>query len=182
MAARAVSAPLAQLPNALTVLRLVLIPVFVVVLLRDDGTSWSAGVIFLVAGITDQLDGFLARRWRVESRFGRLADPLADRLMLDAAAVLLWLDGKLPWYGALIIVLRDLILVGGYRLLMPRGVELEVSQLGKAATWLLYLSLGLLIVVGENTTWPLWLFWIALGMALVAAAQYVAKARREVAA
>jgi CDP-diacylglycerol--glycerol-3-phosphate 3-phosphatidyltransferase len=180
MASRAVSAPLAQLPNALTVLRLALIPVFVAVFLRDDGTSWAAGIVFAAAGITDQLDGFLARRWHVESRFGKLADPLADRLMIDAAAILLWWDGKLPWYGALIIVLRDVLLVGGYRLLMPKGIELEVSTLGKAATWLLYLSLGFLIVVGEGTTWPLWIFWLALGLALVAAAQYVGKARREV--
>jgi CDP-diacylglycerol--glycerol-3-phosphate 3-phosphatidyltransferase len=181
MATRAVPAPLAQLPNALTVLRLVLIPVFALAFLADDGSSWTAGLIFFVAGATDQLDGFLARRWRVESRFGKLADPLADRLMIDAAAILLWLDGKLPWYGALIIVLRDVILVAGYRLLMPRGVELEVSLLGKTATWLLYLSLGLLIVVGEGTTWPLWIFWVALGLALVAAAQYVRRARAEVA-
>jgi CDP-diacylglycerol--glycerol-3-phosphate 3-phosphatidyltransferase len=182
MASRAVSAPLAQLPNALTVLRLALIPLFVVVFVQSDGSSWAAGWIFLVAGVTDQLDGFLARRWHVESRFGKLADPLADRLMLDAAAILLWLDDKLPWYGALIIVLRDVILVGGYRLLMPKGVELSVSTLGKAATWVLYLSLGILLVVGHNTEWPLWLFWIGLGMALVAAAQYVVKARREVVA
>jgi CDP-diacylglycerol--glycerol-3-phosphate 3-phosphatidyltransferase len=183
MASRAVPAPLAQIPNALTVLRLALVPLFALVFLAaDDGSSWAAGWIFFVAGVTDQLDGFLARRWHVESRFGKLADPLADRLMLDAAAILLWLDDKLPWYGALIIVLRDVILVGGYRLLMPRGVELSVSTLGKAATWLLYLSLGILIVVGQDTTWPLWLFWIALGMALVAAAQYMQKARREVAA
>jgi CDP-diacylglycerol--glycerol-3-phosphate 3-phosphatidyltransferase len=181
-ASSAVSAPLAQLPNALTVLRLALIPLFVVVFVQSDGSSWAAGWIFLVAGVTDQLDGFLARRWHVESRFGKLADPLADRLMLDAAAILLWLDDKLPWYGALIIVLRDVILVGGYRLLMPKGVELSVSTLGKAATWILYLSLGILLVVGHSTEWPLWLFWIGLGMALVAAAQYVVKARREVVA
>jgi cardiolipin synthase (CMP-forming) len=181
MATRAVSAPLAQLPNALTVLRLALVPVFIVVFLRaNDGSSWAAGWIFLLAGVTDQLDGFLARRWHVESRFGTLADPLADRLMLDAAAILLWLDDKLPWYAALIVVLRDVILVGGYKLLMPRGVELEVSKLGKAATWLLYLALGILLVVGQSTEWPLWLFWIGLGMALVAAAQYVVEARRKV--
>jgi len=183
MASNAVPAPLALIPNALTLLRLALIPVFAFVFVTaDDGSSWGAGWIFLIAGVTDQVDGWLARRWQVESRFGKLADPLADRLMLDAAAILLWLDGKLPWYGALIIVLRDLILVGGYRLLMPRGVELEVSTLGKAATWLLYLSLGLLIVVGQDTQSPLWLFWIALGLALVAAAQYGVKARREVTA
>jgi CDP-diacylglycerol--glycerol-3-phosphate 3-phosphatidyltransferase len=179
-AVRAVSAPLAQLPNALTVLRLALIPVFVVLMLADDPTNWPAGIVFAVAGATDQVDGFLARRWRVESRFGKIADPLADRLMIDAAAIMLWVDDKLPWYAAAIIVLRDLILVGGYRLLMPRGYELEVSTLGKAATWLLYFSLALLIVVSPSTDWPLWLFWVALGLALVAAAQYVAKARREV--
>jgi CDP-diacylglycerol--glycerol-3-phosphate 3-phosphatidyltransferase len=180
-ASRAVPAPLAQLPNALTLLRLALIPIFAVVFLQaGDGSSWAAGWIFLVAGVTDQLDGWLARRWHVESRFGKLADPLADRLMLDAAAILLWLDAKLPWYAALIIVLRDVILVGGYKLLMPRDYELNVSTLGKAATWLLYLSLGILIVVGQSTEWPLWLFWFALGLALLAAAQYVVNARREV--
>jgi phosphatidylglycerophosphate synthase len=63
---------------------------------------------------------------------------------------------------------------------MPRGVELEVSRLGKAATWLLYLSLGILLVVGQQTEWPLWLFWIGLALALVAAAQYVREARRTV--
>src|SRR5687767_8452206 len=168
MATRAVSAPLAQIPNALTILRLALVPVFVLVFLKaEDGSSWAAGWIFLVAGVTDQVDGFLARRWHVESRFGKLADPLADRLMLDAAAILLWLDDKLPWYAALIVVLRDVLLVGGYRTLMPRGVELEVSRLGKAATWVLYLSLGILLVVGQQTEWPLWLFWIGLAMALV---------------
>ena len=98
MATRAVSAPLAQLPNALTMLRLALIPLFIALFLRaDDGHSWAAGIVFAVAGITDQVDGWLARRWQVESRFGRLADPLADRLMIDAAVILLWLDDKLPW-------------------------------------------------------------------------------------
>ena len=181
MASRAVSAPLAQLPNALTLLRLALIPFFVAVYVAaGDGSSWAAGWIFLVAGVTDQVDGFLARRWRVESRFGRLADPLADRLMIDAAVILLWLEGKLPWPGALVIVLRDVILIGGYRLLAPKGVEISVSMLGKIATWLLYLSVGILTVVGHDTTWPLWLFWVGLGLALVAAAQYVIAARREV--
>jgi len=183
VATTAVSAPLARIPNALTILRLVLIPVFIAVYLRaGDGSSWASGWIFLVAGVTDQVDGFLARRWRVESRFGRVADPLADRLMIDAAAILLALEGKLPWVGAAIIVLRDALLVGGYRLLMPRGYELNVTMLGKVATWLLYLSVGILTVTGHATEWPLWLFWVALGLALAAAAQYVVKARREVAA
>ena len=179
VASRAVPAPLAQLPNALTVLRLALVPVFVAVYLAaGDGSSWAAGWIFLVAGITDQVDGFLARRWHVESRFGKVADPLADRLMIDAAVVLLWLEGKLPWPGALAIVLRDVLLVVGYRLLVPSGYELSVNALGKLATWILYLGTGILLVVGAETTWPLWIFWAGLALALVAAAQYVVAARR----
>jgi CDP-diacylglycerol--glycerol-3-phosphate 3-phosphatidyltransferase len=181
MASRAFPAPLALLPNALTVLRLALIPIFVVVLLgADNGTSWAAGIVFAVAGVTDQVDGWLARRWRVESQFGKLADPLADRLMIDAAVILLWLDDKVPWYGAAIIVLRDVILVGGYKLLVPRDYELNVSTLGKVATWILYASLALLIVTSESAEWPLWLFWIGLGLAVLAGAQYVVRARREV--
>jgi CDP-diacylglycerol--glycerol-3-phosphate 3-phosphatidyltransferase len=116
----------------------------------------------------------------VESQFGRLADPLADRLMIDAAVILLAFEDKLPWIAALIVVARDVLLVGGYKLLVPHGYELSVSKLGKVATWLLYLSVGLLVVVGHDTRWPLWLFWIALGLALLAAAQYVVKARRGV--
>jgi CDP-diacylglycerol--glycerol-3-phosphate 3-phosphatidyltransferase len=183
MASRAVPAPLAQLPNALTVLRLALIPLFVGLYIRaGDGSSWAAGWVFLVAGVTDQVDGFLARRWHVESQFGKVADPLADRLMIDAAAILVALEGKLPWAGAVIIVLRDALLVGGYRLLMPRGYELNVTMLGKVATWLLYLSVGILTVTGHATDWPRWMFWFALALALLAAAQYVLKARREVGA
>ncbi|MGZ8702788.1 MAG: CDP-diacylglycerol--glycerol-3-phosphate 3-phosphatidyltransferase [Gaiellaceae bacterium] len=181
MASRAIPVPLAQLPNALTLLRLALVPVFIAVFASaGDGSSWAAGWIFLVAGVTDQVDGWLARRWRVESQFGKLLDPLADRLMIDAAVILLWLDDKMPWYGALIIVLRDVILVGGYKLLVPRGYELNVSTLGKLATWILYLSVGILLVVGHATEWPLWLFWIGLALAIAAAAQYVVQARREV--
>jgi len=180
MATRAVSAPFTRIPNALTLLRLALIPLFVIVFVRaEDGSSWAAGWVFLVAGVTDQVDGWLARRWHVESQFGKLADPLADRLMIDAAVILLALEDKLPWPAALIVVGRDLLLVGGYKLLVPHGYELRVSTLGKAATWLLYLSVGLLVVVGRGTEWPLWLFWVALGLALIAAVQYVARARRE---
>ncbi|HEY8103906.1 MAG TPA: CDP-alcohol phosphatidyltransferase family protein, partial [Gaiellaceae bacterium] len=90
MASGAIQARRAHLPNALTVLRLALVPIFIVVFLRaDDGSSWAAGWIFLVAGITDQVDGWLARRWHVESEFGKYADPLADRLMIDAAIIML---------------------------------------------------------------------------------------------
>ena len=141
--------------------------------------SWPAGIVFALAAITDQLDGFLARRWRVESAFGKVADPLADRLMIDVCVVLLVVYDRLPWI-ALVILLRDLLLVGGYKLVVPRGYEFEVSLLGKAATWGLYASLALVLVTERDTRWPLALFWASLALAVVAAVQYVAKAMREV--
>src|ERR671934_1775636 len=108
MATRAVPAPLAQLPNALTVARLGLIPVFVALMISaEGGHSWPAGIVFGVAGVTDQVDGFLARRWRVESDFGKVADPLADRLMIDAAVILLFVADHMPWAGLLVILARD---------------------------------------------------------------------------
>jgi CDP-diacylglycerol--glycerol-3-phosphate 3-phosphatidyltransferase len=103
VATRAVPSPLAQLPNALTVARLLLIPIFVALLVpAEGGESWAAAIVFAVAGVTDQVDGFLARRWHVESAFGKIADPLADRLMIDAAVLLLFWHDRLPWIALLI--------------------------------------------------------------------------------
>jgi len=180
MATRVVSAPLRALPNALTILRLGLIPVFVALMLADDPANWPAGIVFGVAGITDQVDGYLARRWHVESQFGKVADPLADRLMIDAAAIMLLIDGRLPWYASAVILARDFLMVAGYKLVVPRGYDFEVSRLGKLATWVLYASIGLVIVTDEGVSWPVWLFWIGVALAVVAAFQYLQKARREV--
>ena len=180
MATRAVPAPLAQLPNALTVGRLFLVPVFIALLVSaGDARSWPAGVVFAVAAATDQVDGFLARRWHVESRFGKIADPLADRLMIDAAVILLVAYGRLPWAALVVIGARDLLLLVGWRVLAPRGVDLDVNLLGKAATWLLYAGSGFRIVTHDHTAWPLWLFWIGLIAAVAAAMFYVKDALKE---
>jgi CDP-diacylglycerol--glycerol-3-phosphate 3-phosphatidyltransferase len=181
MAAPAISPRLAQLPNALTILRLFAIPVFAVVLiLAEDGKSWPAALIFAAAGITDQLDGWLARRWHVESSFGKIADPLADRLIIDAAVIILFFEDRLPWAALLLIVGRDALLMAGYKLLVPRGYDFEVNFLGKAATWLLYASLAFTMVTEPGTDWPLWLFWSGVALAVLAGTQYLMKARKEV--
>jgi CDP-diacylglycerol--glycerol-3-phosphate 3-phosphatidyltransferase len=178
--APAVSAPLAQLPNALTLARLVLIPVFVVLMVRaGHNSSWPAGVVFGIAALTDQVDGFLARRWHVESRFGQLADPLADRLMIDAAVILLAYYDRLPWAGLAVIIARDVLLLAGSRFL-PGGIEIEVNAVGKAATWILYAAIFFRIVIDSATRWPLYLFWAGIVLAVVAGVFYVRTAWREV--
>jgi CDP-diacylglycerol--glycerol-3-phosphate 3-phosphatidyltransferase len=182
MSASAVPAPLARIPNALTVLRLALIPVFVAVLIpAEGGRSWPAAILFGIAGVSDQLDGWLARRWRVESTFGKIADPLADRLMIDAAVVLLVVvHHRLPWPALALVLARDALLIGGYKLVVPRGYELSVNFLGKVATWVLYAALAFVMVTHKGTDWPLWIFWTGLGLALAAGALYVYSALRTV--
>jgi CDP-diacylglycerol--glycerol-3-phosphate 3-phosphatidyltransferase len=180
MAARAVPAPLAQIPNALTLIRLVLIPVFVaLVLASDGGHSWAAAIVFGVAGVSDQVDGWLARRWHVESGFGKIADPLADRLMIDAAVILLWHADRLPWV-ALAIPARDMALLAGYRLVVERGYDFSVNLAGKVATWFLYASLAFVLVTRKGTDWPLWIFWAGFALAALALVGYLLKVRREV--
>jgi CDP-diacylglycerol--glycerol-3-phosphate 3-phosphatidyltransferase len=180
MAARTVPAPVAQIPNALTVGRLVLIPVFVgLVLAADGGHSWPAAIVFGAAGITDQIDGWLARLWHVESGFGKIADPLADRLMIDAAVILLWHADRLPWV-ALAIPARDVALLAGYKLVVERGYDFAVNLPGKVATWLLYASLAFVLCTRKGTDWPIWIFWAGFALAAVALAGYLLKARREV--
>ena len=169
-----------QIPNALTIGRLVLLPVFVVLILTaDDGYSWPAAIVFAIAGVTDQVDGYLARRWHVESAFGKFADPLADRLMIDTAVVLQLYAGRLPW-AALLIPLRDLVVLIGTPIVLGRGYEFQVNLIGKAATWLLYASLGFVMVTHDGTMWPLWIFWAGFGLALISLIEYALKARREV--
>jgi CDP-diacylglycerol--glycerol-3-phosphate 3-phosphatidyltransferase len=166
-----------HVPNALTIVRFAAVPVFAWLYLRaGDGAAWGAGVFFAGAAITDQIDGFLARRWHVESRFGTIADPLADRLMIGTAVVLMWATGRIPLLVAAVVVGRDLALVVGYRLLNPRGLELEVTFLGKLATWVLYASLAFVLVTAEGTAWPLVLVWIGAALALLAGLQYMARA------
>jgi CDP-diacylglycerol---glycerol-3-phosphate 3-phosphatidyltransferase len=181
MATRPLAAPLRKIPNALTLLRFGAIPLFVLLYVdAGDGAAWAAGVVFADAAATDPLDGWLARRWHVESAFGKVADPLADRLMIGVAVILLWADGRLPWPAAVIVLGRDLLLVLGYKLVVPRGYEFEVSGLGKAATWILYFSLACVIVTEKGTGWPIVLFWAGVGLAVAAGARYLVKARLEV--
>jgi CDP-diacylglycerol--glycerol-3-phosphate 3-phosphatidyltransferase len=170
-----------SIPNALTIARFAAIPVFVWLYLgAGDEAAWGAGIFFGAAALTDQVDGYLARRWHVESRFGTVADPLADRLMIGTAAVLMLATGRIPVVAAIVILGRDVVLVLGYRLLSPSGYELEVTFLGKAATWVIYASLGLVLVTPEGTTWPILLLWMGIALSLAAGIQYGLRAWRHV--
>ena len=167
-----------RIPNALTIARFAAIPVFAWLYLEaGDGPAWGAGIFFAAAAFTDQLDGYLARRWHVESSFGKVADPLADRLMIGAAVLLMWATGRIPLVAALVILARDLALILGYRVVAPSGYELEVTFLGKLATWVLYAAVGFVLVTEEGTRWPVVLLWLGIALSLGAGLQYLLRAR-----
>jgi CDP-diacylglycerol--glycerol-3-phosphate 3-phosphatidyltransferase len=161
--------------------RIVMIPAFVALLATaDNAYSWAAGAVFLAAGISDQVDGWLARQWHVESTFGKFADPLADRLMIDSAVIVLVLRDRLPWPALAVIVARDALLLVGTRFVLPRGYEFSVSFLGKLATWVLYAGIGFTTVTHKGTDWSLYTFWSGLTLAVAAGVLYIASAYRQI--
>lgn len=162
------------MPNALTVVRLVALLPFCVLLYRaDGGHSVAAGLLFGAASLTDWFDGWLARRLGVQSRFGRLADPLADRLLIGSGTILLWYHDRLPAAVLLLIVGRDVLLLSGLSLLRDRGYELSVILLGKTATFVLMAGLGLTMLTQPGTTWPDVVLYAGIALSVAAGVLYV---------
>ncbi len=143
------AAPVLNLANALTVFRIVLVPVFLVVLFVANGTStpWriAAFVIFAVAAITDQIDGKIARSWGLVTDFGKLADPIADKALIGAALVSLSVLGVVPWWITVVILVRE-IGVTLLRFWVVRHGVIAASQGGKLKTLLQSIALGLLVL------------------------------------
>lgn len=124
-----------QLPNLLTLSRIALVPVLILVL--KDGDYVAALWIFLFAGISDGLDGWIAKRWRYTTRFGAILDPVADKLLLVTSYVMLMLLDHLPFWLVLTVVFRDVLIVGGYLAYtsLVGTVTMSPSQLSKFNTF-----------------------------------------------
>jgi cardiolipin synthase (CMP-forming) len=139
-------------PNLLSILRLAGVPVFLWLVLGPEADGWALALL-AVSGITDFLDGYLARRLGQTSVLGQILDPVADRLYILAVVVGLALREIIPWWAALSLPLRDLLLWGLVPLLRTRGYSaLPVHFLGKAATFnLLYAFPLLLLGDGDGT-------------------------------
>ncbi|WP_396954775.1 MULTISPECIES: CDP-alcohol phosphatidyltransferase family protein [unclassified Nocardioides] len=140
------------LPNLLSASRLLGVPLFLWLVLGPEEDVWAL-VVLMVSGVTDFLDGWLARKLDQTSELGRLLDPVADRLYILAVVVGLALRDVIPWWVALCLPLRDLLLWGLVPLLRTRGYSaLPVHFLGKAATFnLLYAFPLLLLGEGDGT-------------------------------
>lgn len=133
-------------PNALSFLRLLGVPLFLWLILGPEADGWAI-VLLVVSGVTDWLDGTIARATGQISRLGQLLDPLADRLYIVATLVGLLLRGIIPWWLVALLLLRDLVLLATVPALRARGLTaLPVHFLGKAATFNLLYAFPLLLL------------------------------------
>nr|WP_275935785.1 CDP-diacylglycerol--glycerol-3-phosphate 3-phosphatidyltransferase [Herbidospora sakaeratensis] len=137
-----------NIANALTVMRLLVVPAFIVFLFLD-GTGWRLAAlgVFMFASITDQLDGFLARKYGLITDFGKIADPIADKALIGSALVCLSLLGELPWWVTVVIIARELG-VTALRFVVIRFGIIPASTGGKIKTVLQIFAVGFFLVPG----------------------------------
>lgn len=132
------------LPNVLTIARLAMVPVFILVYFLFPGAPHWAFLVYLLAMLTDALDGRLARKMNCVSRFGALVDPLADKLMTLSAIVCLTYTGHLPLLVLILVATREIVMITGGVLAARMGIVIYAGLPGKLATVLFTASLALL--------------------------------------
>ena len=176
--------PVVNIANILTVLRIVFTPVFVVILLHDNGLTqswrWGAFALFCLLMFTDRLDGQLARSRNLITDFGKIADPIADKALILGALISLSIIGQLWWWVTIIIAIRELGITIWRILQLKAGRVVPASKGGKLKTATQTLAIGLLIIPN-----PHWIFWFgavvmaaALLSTVVSGVQYLSDARK----
>ncbi|WP_457100512.1 CDP-diacylglycerol--glycerol-3-phosphate 3-phosphatidyltransferase [Microbacterium sp. P5_E9] len=151
-----------QLPNTITIVRILCAPIFLWMLLADGGADgalrWWAAALFIVAIATDGIDGWLARKYEIVTDLGKLLDPIADKVLTGFAFIGLSILGELPWWVTVVVLIRE-IGITVYRLMVVSDHVLAAAWMGKLKTvaQALALSLALLplwTLVGE------WIWWV----------------------
>ncbi len=168
-----------NLPNKLTILRVAMIPFFVLFMLfpvMGEADKWIALVLFIVASLTDMLDGHIARKYNLITNFGKFMDPLADKLLVCSALICLVELGRIASWIVIVIIAREFI-ISGFRLVASdNGVVIAASYWGKFKTTFQMIMICLMIANLE----PLQLFtdivmWIALILTVVSLMDYLIK-------
>jgi len=180
-----------NLPNLLTLGRIACIPLLVVLLLFESrGTSFAAAVIFSLAAITDWLDGYLARKWQVVTVLGKFLDPLADKLIVMAALIMLIPHGRVPAWAVFVLLAREMIITGLRSIASSEGIVIAASNLGKYKTILQMVAIIALLLhydyywfFGVRLEWlhvsmqriGLLYFYLALGLTVWSGIDYLMK-------
>ena len=164
-----------NIPNVLTMLRLILVPVFA--LLFIQGHRKAALVVFIVASLTDLLDGFLARKLNQITDFGKLFDPLADKVMVLTALICQGLAGVFPWSAIIIVCCKELVMLLGGVFMLSKNVVVYANYFGKTAQVFFIISLVLSFfhdeLAAQNLPLDIILLWVTVGLALLAMAVYI---------
>ncbi|MBI2354414.1 MAG: CDP-diacylglycerol--glycerol-3-phosphate 3-phosphatidyltransferase [Deltaproteobacteria bacterium] len=151
------SHPILNLPNMLTMMRIAAIPVLAVLLVSSSRSAgfWAAAV-FALASVTDWLDGYLARRMGIVTVFGKFLDPIADKLIVMAAMIMILPFGRVPAWMVLVILGREMVITGLRGIASSEGIVIQASDLGKFKTiFQIVAIIGLLLHYDYN-----WLFGI----------------------
>jgi CDP-diacylglycerol--glycerol-3-phosphate 3-phosphatidyltransferase len=170
-----------NIANVLTLIRLLLVPVFIVLLLANGGHSsgWRdwAFVAFAVACVTDLVDGDLARRRNLVTEIGKIADPIADKALIGTALLGLASLGDLPWWVAVVVLVRELGITGLRFFVIRHGV-IPASRGGKAKTLVQNIAIGLYVLplTGWLATGRFWVMGLALLLTAATGIDYVSKA------
>jgi CDP-diacylglycerol--glycerol-3-phosphate 3-phosphatidyltransferase len=170
-----------NLPNLITLLRIFLIPVFILVFLTPtDPRSMAAAVIFLIASLTDLMDGYLARRWGQVTKLGKFLDPIADKFLVLAALILLVDFHRVSSWIAIVIIGRELAVTGLRAIASSSGVVIAADDAGKYKMAIQTVSIVLLILgynIGHISfhVWGTFLLWISMILAILSGVQYFVK-------
>jgi CDP-diacylglycerol---glycerol-3-phosphate 3-phosphatidyltransferase len=169
-----------NLPNLLTVLRILLVPVLVVALLSRGGQTSDvlAAVVFAAASVTDALDGWLARTRAQITTFGKLMDPVADKLLIIAALLSLVSLGRLAAWVAMVIVAREFAVTVARISARSEGVVIAANWWGKVKTGVQVLTIFLLILLVPSPTWIDWLVYVMVAVTVVSGVDYFFGMRR----
>lgn len=167
-----------NLPNKLTMFRVVLIPVFIVVLMSgliaEPASRYIAVVIFCVASFTDYLDGHIARKYNLVTNFGKFMDPLADKLLVSAAMICMIELGMLPAWVVIIIISREFIITGLRLIAAEGGLVIAASWWGKIKT-VTQMAMIILMLLGVNKVIGTILVVLATIFTVVSGVDYIVK-------
>lgn len=160
-------------PNSLTLLRVALVPVIAALLIADTGGDrWWAFAVFVFAALTDTIDGWLARRYQGVTRWGQLADPIADKiLIIGSLGILAWL-GELPWWAVVVIVVREVAVTLQRVLLVRRDVVMPASGLGKLKTLSQVAAVTLYLLPSAPRGLAEAVLWVAVAITVLSGVRY----------
>ena len=166
-----------NLPNKLTVLRMVLVPFFVAALLlsaANEPLKWVALVLFIVASLTDFADGYIARKYNLITDFGKFMDPLADKILTISGMICLIELGRIPAWIVCIIVAREFI-ISGFRLIaVEKGVVIAANMWGKLKTnFQMFMIIFMIMNIPQLQIVTDILMWIALALTIISLVTYI---------